>query len=63
MDWLYATIAARPKWIITALAVAALACAGVSVKYLKLDADTDSLIGEDQPFLQEIGRASCRERV
>ena len=53
MDWLYATIAARPKWIIAALAVAALACAGVSVKYLKLDADTDSLIGEDQPFLQD----------
>ena len=53
MDWLYATIAARPKWIIAALAVAALACAGVSVKYLKLDADTDSLIGEDQPFLKD----------
>ena len=53
MDWLYATIAARPKWIIAALAVATLACAGVSVKYLKLDADTDSLIGEDQPFLKD----------
>ena len=53
MDWLYATIAARPKWIIAALAVATLACASVSVKYLKLDADTDSLIGEDQPFLKD----------
>ena len=53
MDWLYATIAARPKWIIAALAVAALACAGISFQYLKLDADTDSLIGEDQPFLKD----------
>ena len=53
MDWLYATIAARPKWIIAALIVAALACAGISFQYLKLDADTDSLIGEDQPFLKD----------
>lgn len=53
MDWLYATIAARPKWIIAALTVAALACAGISFQYLKLDADTDSLIGEDQPFLKD----------
>lgn len=53
MDWLYATIAARPKWIIAALTVAALACAGISFQYLTLDADTDSLIGEDQPFLKD----------
>jgi len=53
MDWLYATIAARPKWIIAALTVAALACAGISFQYFKLDADTDSLIGEDQPFLKD----------
>ena len=53
MDWLYTTIAARPKWIIAALTVAALVCAGISFQYLKLDADTDSLIGEDQPFLKD----------
>ncbi len=53
MDWLYGAIAARPKWIIATLAAAALVCSGITYNYLKLDADTDSLIGENQPFLQD----------
>jgi predicted RND superfamily exporter protein len=56
MDWLYRLIAAHPTWIIAGLAVAALACAAVSWQFLKLDADTDSLIGENQPFLKDYRR-------
>ncbi|MCE9618779.1 MAG: MMPL family transporter [Planctomycetes bacterium] len=56
MDWLYRVIAARSKWIIAALALSTVVCAWLSWTYLKLDADTDSLIGENQPFLKDYRR-------
>lgn len=52
MDRLVAWVSRRPATIVLTTALIATACALLSWKYLRLDADTNSLIGDQQPFME-----------
>lgn len=52
MDRLVAWVSRWPTTIVLVTAVIATTCALLSWKYLRLDADTNSLIGDRQPFME-----------
>ena len=52
MDRLVAWVSRWPTTIVLTTALIATACALLSWRYLRLDADTNSLIGDQQPFME-----------
>lgn len=52
MDALTAWIARRPGWIVAGTALLAVAAALWSARSLRLDADTNALVGDDQAYMR-----------